>query len=224
MILCVGKILFSQKLPELPMKNGFIFFDTTISVDSKKCLLNYIIPHSTFREKISHLSDSIEIARYKKYLKGNTRVFRIHNTDIKSKCNCDRRKCIDTASFGLTVNYPLHKTIRSTGQLMLRELKQLFGVKEELSNGFKCQVFIYCSEKKEYRIVFKGFEYSTAFIKDGKIMGELIPLDDLYVKTKEEGLFNQDQINFYNDIKYIVNEVISNYNSCLIRSIKIDEL
>jgi hypothetical protein len=219
----ITSIVISQSLSDLPLNEDMIFFEfsRTTPKDSKKCLWNYVIDNP-FHSSVEQYCDSLEIAKYTKLLKGKKGELRIDVSGIR----IDRHShtCGDTAMYNLRVNFPKHKDVKTNGQLLIREIKQLAGVKEEISNGFSCQMYVYFSDKKSTKIVFKGFQYLSFYMQEGKFFHETIPLEEIYFSLQEKETVNDQQVEFFENIEMIVNSAERLFTKDLNYAVKTSDL
>ena len=222
----ITSIVVSQSLPDFPLNDDMIFFEFSRATpkESKKCLWNYVIANP-FHSSVKQYSDSLEIAKYTKLLKGKKGELRIRVSD-KTNPLIDRRgkSCGDTAIYDLRVDFPRHKDVKTNGQLLIREIKQLAGVKEELGNGFSCKMYVYFSDKKSTKIVFKGFQYLSGYLQEGKGFNESLPLEEIYFSLREKETVNNQQVEFFQNIEIIVNSVERLFTKDLNYAVKTSDL
>jgi hypothetical protein len=222
----ITSIVISQSLPDLPLNDDMIFFEfsRTTPKDSKKCLWNYVIANP-FHRSVKQYCDSLEIAKYTKLLKGKKGVLRISVSDKTNPLiNGHSNNCGDTAIYNLRVNFPGHKDVKTNGQLLIREIKQLAGVKEEGANGFSCQMYVYFSDKKSTKIVFKGFQYLSIYMQEGKGSNENIPLEEIYFSLQEKETVNNQQVEFFQNIEIIVKSIERLFTKDLNYAVKTSDL
>ncbi len=199
---------FAQETPKIPLKNGLVYYTFTNKLDNtKKCLSNYVnVVDFTLKmnDKTKEMTDSKSKPLYDK----NYFVF----------ANAGRSKglCIDTTYNG-ALAFSVPTKIKPTRLYNL-------GKKKLFSQSIEAKIEIVFLNKSEYTLKLKGFTYKTTAGSIAKMENEEHPLGEMYKDFQADDKKSKDQINLYNDIDFIVNEINRIVKEIFVELYQVDEL
>lgn len=199
---------FAQEAPQIPLKNGLVYYTFTNKLDNtKKCLSNYINVGDFTRkmnDKTKEMTDSKSKPLFDK------------NYFVTANAGRSKGLCIDTTYYGVLV-FSVPTKIKPTRLYNLSK-KKLF------SQIIEAKIEIVFLNKSEYTLKLKGFTYKTRAGSIAKMENEEHPLGEMYKDFLADDKKSKDQINLYNDIDFIVNEINRIVKEIFVELYQVDEL
>lgn len=180
---------FAQELPEIPMKNGMVYFSFEHKLDNtKKCISQYINTPEFLQKKGSYLYQFV----FKKVKKPERTTFGL-NTPINfnTKCN-DTIK--NASGFSLS---------EIGGDLWRPIIIELLRKKIRLTE-ITAQIEVVFLSKTEYKLVFKDLTYKISWSQGIKNGIDIHKIGELYEKTKALGKITKSDIKFFEKLNFFM--------------------
>jgi hypothetical protein len=222
LLLLFCNISFAQELPEIPMKNGLVYYEFKHTLkNTSKCLSKY------YKEANSKVGTKImSVTTANKTLNDYHYIF---STGIMLKGIHAGRKgfeadCADTVSMGVPTFYfiiPTAKTILFPTVDFFTHLTKA----RIISHKITAQVEVVFINKNEYILKFKDFQYDITSAKNFQpATSEQIPLGEIYQEFLNTEKKTKYQIEFFNAVKYFINSSDEIYLKSLTELYQADEL
>jgi hypothetical protein len=201
----------SQEVPEIPLKNGLVYYTFTNKLDNtKKCLSTYCsaTKFTDFFQKM--IAKTQELTTHKsKPLFGK-------NYTMTASVGQSKGQCIDTTTSGLLI-LTVPTKIKPTRLYNL-------GKKKLISQTIEAKIEIVFLSKTEYTLKIKGFTYKTMAMNAAKVETEEHPLGEMYNDFLADDSKSKDQINLFKDVDLMVNEIDRIVKEVFTELYQVDEL
>lgn len=208
-LICYSIKVFSQQLPEVPLKDGYIFYEVKGQVNNKKkCLAESRIAAITFyrhKNRLEKLNDRLQKS-VPELLDQKKENFHIGiNFEDEGKYSDERRKiinCIDSAEVTLGYWYN-EKNINYFDRHLIGVL--LGTGKKKVSNVIiEARLKINFTSFNEYTINIRKFTMEVNF-RDGN--NQMQDFSKYYLEVKKKSKINKKEIKLFEDLNLIVNHL-----------------
>lgn len=192
-ILTNSNLLFSQELPEIPMKNGMAYYVFEHKLDNKSnCLSKYF----GYESNSTMFGKSFSV--YKTKL--NDKVVKDKfgfNLSFMPKSNI---KCLDTLSGGANL-----LTFGKAGNDILWKpiIIELFS-KRVMKSVVSANFSIVFTSKTDYKMIIKDVTYTIDYIKGGKHGVDYYKVGELYEQTKASDKITKSDIKFFENLNFFM--------------------
>jgi hypothetical protein len=211
LLIVFSNFLIAQELPEIPMKNGMVYYTFEHKLDNKECLSKHFTTSSMFSKAAAYCSQ-LALQKSGMYKKTKFYIF------IPRSYSATGTKCIDTLKS--TPGF----SVTTIGGLMWRPMIIEFARKKAIQSDIKAQIDIIFLSKTEYKLVIKDFTYNISWVQGTKNGIDINKIEELYLKTKDSGKINKSDIKFFEDLNFFVKSVDEIILKSLTETYKADEL
>ncbi len=199
--------VFSQQLPEVPLKDGYIFYEVKGQVNNKKkCLAESRIAAITFgdrKNRLEKLNDRLQKS-VPELLDQKKENFGIQFWFTEGNYNDERRKienCIDSAE--VTLIYWYNKNINYFDRHLIGVLLGT-GKKKVKNVQIEARLKIKFTSFNEYTINIRKFTMQVVF-GDGN--NQMQDFSKYYLEVKKKSKINKKEIKLFEDLNLIVNHL-----------------
>lgn len=199
--------VFSQQLPDVPLKDGYIFYEVNGQVNNKKkCLAESRIAAITFwdrNNRLEKLNDRLQKS-VPELLDQKKENFGIQFCFTEGNYNDERRKienCIDSAE--VTLMYWYNKNINYFDRHLIGVLLGT-GKKKVKNVLIEARLKIKFTSFNEYTINIRKFTMQV-FFGDGN--NQMQDFSKYYLEVKKKSKINKKEIKLFEDLNLIVNHL-----------------
>lgn len=200
--------LNAQQLPEIPMKNGMVYYSFKHKLNnSKKCISKYYNTDflvslnrkiETFSSKINDEKPTLEQGVYTITF---SQGFKNGSPHSQNNLNC---KDTTVSKYNFIV-FPISKKEKIADRKLTFNVETVF------------------QDKNNYTLIFKGFILQESFLKGRSLVTNEIRLEDRYNELASKAELTKAEISFFEQLNYILVELDKLYGEVLEQQYLIDE-
>jgi hypothetical protein len=209
--------IFSQNLPEIPMKNGMAYYSFDHKLDNTTGCLNkyignikYINEGMQFNSKISKFLAQLNI--------NSGGVYKNNTLYVKPFIHVLQNECLDTLKSYEGFN------LMKNGDIMWAPLIIEVLRKHTSNSKITAEMNIVFISKNEYKLIFKDLNYSYNWTQGAKSGLEIHNIGELYQQTKDSGKINKSDIKFFEALNFYIKSVDEIFLKALTETYKAGDL